>query len=125
MAGRVATERGEQIGKIESSVGYEIRFDSQKPRDQGSITYCTTGIVFQKLRNNANLQNVSHIILDEVHERDLFMDVLLAVLKAMKDGKAEHLKVILNFAAIFLQNEKPRLNSNSTLFTLNFVAFFW
>ena len=63
------------------SVGYEIRFESQKPRDIASITFCTTGIVFQKLRTNPELLDVSHIILDEVHERDLHTDVLLGVLK--------------------------------------------
>ena len=52
-------------------MGYEIRFESQKARDVASITFCTTGIVFQKLRTNPELLDVSHIILDEVHKIDI------------------------------------------------------
>ena len=61
----------------ESSVGFEIRFVNNKPRDKGAITFCTTGIIFQMLRSDPALSKVSHIILDEVHERDLFTDILL------------------------------------------------
>ena len=54
-----------------SSVGFEHRFQSHKPRDKCSITFVTTGIVFQMLRSDPGLSNISHIVIDEVHERDL------------------------------------------------------
>ena len=71
----------------ESSVGFEIRFVNNKPRDKGAITFCTTGIIFQMLRSDPALSKVSHIILDEVHERDLFTDILLGVLKGISSIK--------------------------------------
>ena len=36
------------------------------------------------LRTDPNLEGISHVIIDEVHERDLKTDVVLALLKLMK-----------------------------------------
>lgn len=80
VAQRVATERGERLGM---SVGYQVRGDSNLPRPGGSITYCTTGILLERLKWNADdvIDNVSHLVIDEVHERDKHLDFLLIVLK--------------------------------------------
>ena len=88
----------------ESSVGYEIRFDSKKPRDTCAITFVTTGIVFQMLRSDPALSNVSHIVLDEVHERDLCTDILLGALKNIYDNKLNpKLKIIVMSASLNIQ----------------------
>lgn len=34
-----------------------------------SLLYCTTGILLRRLQGESNLPNVSHVIVDEVHER--------------------------------------------------------
>ena len=80
VAARVAAERGEKIGE---SVGYNIRFDSKLPRPHGSITFCTTGILLAQLKADAEgvLNYASHIVVDEVHERDLPTDFLISLLK--------------------------------------------
>ncbi|KAF2441108.1 P-loop containing nucleoside triphosphate hydrolase protein [Karstenula rhodostoma CBS 690.94] len=80
VARRVATERGERLGQ---SVGYQVRGDSNLPQLGGSITYCTTGLLLQRLKWNADdvIDNASHLVIDEVHERDIFIDFLLIVLK--------------------------------------------
>ncbi|PPJ60520.1 hypothetical protein CBER1_03191 [Cercospora berteroae] len=80
VAQRVAAERDEEIGK---SVGYHVRGDARLPRPGGSITYCTTGILLEQLKYNADdiMDNVSHLVIDEVHERDIFVDFLLIILK--------------------------------------------
>ena len=85
LAQRVASERGEMIGQ---SVGYQVRFESQPPEPNGSITYCTTGVFMRRLQNALGegqettwLDTISHIVLDEVHERDVQTDLLLVVLK--------------------------------------------
>ena len=36
------------------------------------------------LRGDPNLEGISHVIIDEVHERELKTDVVLALLKLMK-----------------------------------------
>ena len=36
------------------------------------------------LRTDPNLEGISHVIIDEVHERELKTDVVLALLKLMR-----------------------------------------
>ena len=80
VAKRVAEERGEPLRK---SVGYHVRFQPNLPRQGGSITYCTTGILLQRLKHDPDgvMDNTSHLIIDEVHERDIMIDFLLIMLK--------------------------------------------
>ncbi|GBG73014.1 hypothetical protein CBR_g12733 [Chara braunii] len=78
VAERVAWERGEQIG---NSVGYAIRLDSVNPRPKGNIIFCTTGILLRRLQRSDGLDGVSHVVVDEVHERDMDTDFLLIVMR--------------------------------------------
>ncbi|XP_072264096.1 ATP-dependent DNA/RNA helicase DHX36 [Pyxicephalus adspersus] len=98
VAERVAAERAEPCGRG-NSTGYQIRLESQMPRKQGSILYCTTGIVLQWLQSDKYLGNVSHIVLDEIHERNLQSDVLMAVIKDLLKSRPD-LKVILMSATL-------------------------
>lgn len=87
VAQRVAVERNEPLRE---SVGYHVRFDSKLPQAGGSVTYCTTGILLQQLRNSADeaLEGVTHLVIDEVHERDILIDFLLIILKrVLKERK--------------------------------------
>ncbi|KAL8792851.1 MAG: hypothetical protein Q9195_004580 [Heterodermia aff. obscurata] len=80
VARRVAEERAEHL---EESVGYHVRFEPKLPRFGGSIKYCTTGILLQQLQHHPDeiLNSTSHIVIDEVHERDIIIDFLLILLK--------------------------------------------
>ncbi|XP_075426623.1 ATP-dependent DNA/RNA helicase DHX36 [Ascaphus truei] len=98
VAERVAAERAEACGKG-NSTGYQIRLESQLPRKQGSILYCTTGIVLQWLQSDQCLSSVSHIVIDEIHERNLQSDVLMAIVKDLLKRRAD-LKVILMSATL-------------------------
>ena len=77
---RVAEERDQ---RLQDSVGYHVRHDPKVPRPGGSITYCTTGILLQQLQHSPDemLDSVSHLIIDEVHERDIIIDFLLIIIK--------------------------------------------
>ena len=80
VAKRVAVERAENL---QDCVGYHVRFDPKLPRIGGSVTYCTTGILQQQLQHSPDevLDNISHLVIDEVHERDMLIDFLLILLK--------------------------------------------
>lgn len=80
VAQRVAIERNENLRE---TVGYHVRFDAQTPNLAGSIMYCTTGILLKQLQVAPDevLDSISHVVLDEVHERDTTLDFLLVVLK--------------------------------------------
>lgn len=100
VAHRVAEELGEKLGK---SVGYQIRLESVLPRSQkGSILFCTTGIVLQWMIKNPLLSHVTHLIVDEIHERDLQSDFILTLLKDLLQ-KRPNLKVILMSATLNAQ----------------------
>ncbi|XP_017839109.1 dosage compensation regulator isoform X2 [Drosophila busckii] len=94
VAERVARERCEQLG---DSVGYTVRFESIMPRPYGSILFCTVGVLLRKLEHG--LRGISHIIVDEIHERDVNSDFLLVILRDMVATYPE-LHVILMSATI-------------------------
>jgi len=50
-------------------------------REQGSILYCTTGILLNIMKIDPALKNFSHVILDEIHERSTESDFILSLLK--------------------------------------------
>ena len=80
VARRVAEERDEIL---RDTVGYHVRFDSKLPEYGGSVTYCTTGILLQQLQNAPDevMDRISHLVIDEVHERDILIDFLMIILK--------------------------------------------
>lgn len=64
------------------------------------LLYCTTGVLLQKLIKEKSLRNYTHIILDEVHERDQDMDFLLIVIRRLMMTNSRNVKVILMSATI-------------------------
>uniref|UniRef100_A0A8C9T4K2 ATP-dependent DNA/RNA helicase DHX36 n=1 Tax=Scleropages formosus TaxID=113540 RepID=A0A8C9T4K2_SCLFO len=99
VAERVAAERAEAVGEG-NSCGYQIRLQSRLPRKQGSMLYCTTGIILQWLRSDpSHLSSVSHLVLDEIHERNLQSDVLITIIKDLLRVR-EDIKVILMSATL-------------------------
>ncbi|GAA5851262.1 hypothetical protein JCM5353_007711, partial [Sporobolomyces roseus] len=114
VAERVAKERGQQLG---DQVGYQVRFESKVPKKDGSILFCTTGLFLRRLQSDLDkttiegmkegesfLDGVTHVAVDEVHERDVDTDLLLFVLRRLlherrKIGKKE-IKVVLMSATI-------------------------
>src|SRR5690606_31730629 len=71
-----------------------------------SINFCTTGILLQQLRHNEDeaLAGISHLIIDEVHERDILNDFLLILMKRARKRRREEglpdIKIILMSATI-------------------------
>ncbi|KAH1019590.1 hypothetical protein HUJ04_009384, partial [Dendroctonus ponderosae] len=95
VAERVANERLENAG---STVGYQIRLES-KVSSRTRLTFCTTGILLRRLESEPTLPNVTHIIVDEVHERSDESDFLLLILKDLLPLRSD-LKVILMSATL-------------------------
>ncbi|KVI04421.1 protein of unknown function DUF1605 [Cynara cardunculus var. scolymus] len=67
VAERVAAERGEKLG---DSVGYKVRLEGIKGRDT-RLLFCTTGILLRRLLLDRSLRGVTHVIVDEIHERGM------------------------------------------------------
>ena len=97
VAERIAAERDEKIGH---SVGYSVRFQRQPPRfSGGSIEFVTTGILLRRMLNDDLLDDISHVVIDEVHERDIDTDFLLVLLRELVDKRPD-LRVILMSATL-------------------------
>ncbi|KAJ9554205.1 hypothetical protein OSB04_018250 [Centaurea solstitialis] len=92
---RIATERGEQLGE---TVGYKVRLEGMKGRDT-RLLFCTTGILLRRLLVDRNLKGVTHVLVDEIHERGMNEDFLLIVLKELLPRRPE-LRLVLMSATL-------------------------
>ena len=63
------------------------------------LVFCTTGILLRRLEGDSELKGVSHIIVDEVHERSEESDFLLLIIKDMLE-KRKDLKIVLMSATL-------------------------
>ena len=88
LANRVLSERnlsplppGNELGQG-TLIGYQIGMD-KKVNEDTRLIYMTTGVLLRKLINAQSLKEFTHIILDEVHERDKDTDFLLLLIKRL------------------------------------------
>ncbi|GMF37754.1 unnamed protein product [Phytophthora fragariaefolia] len=95
VATRVAQERCEDIADV---VGYQIRMDAKKSSNT-RLLFCTTGVLLRRLLNDRQLSGVSHVIVDEVHERNVDTDFLLSILRDLLPQRPD-LRVILMSATM-------------------------
>ncbi|MCX7826995.1 MAG: helicase-related protein, partial [Verrucomicrobiae bacterium] len=79
-AARVAAERGARIG---GEIGYQIRFDDRASPDT-RILFVTEGVLLRRLQDEPALPNVGAVLFDEFHERNLFSDVALGLVKQLQ-----------------------------------------
>ncbi|KAL7306698.1 hypothetical protein TKK_0001370 [Trichogramma kaykai] len=91
IAKRVAKERKWPLGSI---VGVQVGMFKLVSADT-RLTYCTTGVLLNKLMQAKSLAEYTHIIIDEVHERDKDMDFLLLVIKKLIATNSRNIKLVL------------------------------
>lgn len=92
---RVSTERGETLGEM---VGYKVRLEGMKGKNT-HLLFCTSGILLRRLLSDRNLDGVTHIFVDEIHERGMNEDFLLIVLKDLLPRRRD-LRLILMSATL-------------------------
>ncbi|KAK2012707.1 helicase associated domain-containing protein [Colletotrichum eremochloae] len=101
LARRVSEELGEgrgDLGTSRSLVGYSIRLEANTSRET-RLVFATTGIVMRMLEGSNDLREVTHLVLDEVHERSIDSDFLLIILKKLMLRRKD-LKVVLMSATV-------------------------
>ncbi|PIG79763.1 DEAD/DEAH box helicase [Aspergillus arachidicola] len=104
LADRVSDERCTSVG---DEVGYVIRGDSKVKSGATKITFVTTGVLLRRIQSGSgadgnvagSLADVTHIVVDEVHERSLDTDFLLALLRDVLRYRKD-IKVILMSATL-------------------------
>ncbi|KAG9008288.1 hypothetical protein FRB94_013450 [Tulasnella sp. JGI-2019a] len=108
LAQRVSRELGDHpgaVGTMASLVGYSIRLESNTSRNT-RLTFCTNGIALRMLEAGSGragkgtaFDDITHIVIDEVHERSIESDFLMIVLKSLLEQRKD-LKVILMSATM-------------------------
>ncbi|KJR84503.1 ATP dependent RNA helicase [Sporothrix schenckii 1099-18] len=101
LARRVSEELGEgrnDLGTPRSLVGFSIRLEANTSKET-RLVFATTGIVMRMLEGSNDLREITHLVLDEVHERSIDSDFLLIVLKKLLTRRKD-LKVVLMSATV-------------------------
>ncbi|XP_059213254.1 ATP-dependent RNA helicase DHX29 [Centropristis striata] len=100
LACRVSQEMGceDGPGSKSSLCGYQIRMENQSG-EWTRLLYCTTGVLLRKLQHDKHLSSLTHIIVDEVHERSVQSDFLLTILKDVVMRRSD-LQLILMSATV-------------------------
>ncbi|KAM0891598.1 hypothetical protein ACQ4PT_026306 [Festuca glaucescens] len=95
VAARVGSERGEELGE---TVGYQIRLESKRST-QTRLLFCTTGVLLRKLVQEPDLLGVTHLLVDEIHERGMNEDFLIIILRDLLPRRPD-LRLVLMSATI-------------------------
>ncbi|NXM81937.1 DHX29 helicase, partial [Oenanthe oenanthe] len=100
LATRVCEELGCESGPggKNSLCGYQIRMES-RTGEATRLLYCTTGVLLRKLQEDGLLSSISHVIVDEVHERTVQSDFLLVILREILHKRSD-LHLILMSATV-------------------------
>ncbi|KAI7901054.1 P-loop containing nucleoside triphosphate hydrolase protein [Cokeromyces recurvatus] len=101
IANRVSSEmadRPKSTGTHDAMVGYQIRLES-KMSEENVLLFCTTGILLRRLESDKYLHGVTHVVVDEVHERTIESDFLLIILKKLCQVRTD-IKIILMSATV-------------------------
>ncbi|XP_051269348.1 ATP-dependent RNA helicase DHX29 isoform X2 [Dicentrarchus labrax] len=100
LACRVSQELGceDGPGSKSSLCGYQIRMENLSG-EWTRLLYCTTGVLLRKLQHDRHLSSLTHIIVDEVHERSVQSDFLLTILKDVVMRRSD-LQLILMSATV-------------------------
>ena len=83
--------------------------------------FCTTGVLLRRLQNDPFLSKVTHIIIDEVHERNLETDFLLLILKKLTKTRKD-LKIIL-MSATFNSQLFSNYFSNAPVINIEGISY--
>eukprot|EP00249_Psilotum_nudum_P023285 c28819_g1_i1 orf=80-3292(+) len=95
VSSRVAAERGESVGE---TVGYQIRLESRQSMCT-RLLFCTTGVLLRRLVQDPGLAGVSHVLVDEIHERGMNEDFLIIILRDLL-LRRPNLRLVLMSATI-------------------------
>jgi ATP-dependent RNA helicase DHX8/PRP22 len=95
LATHVAQEMGSSVGQL---VGYKVGMQIRKSHDT-KIIYMTDHMLLNECLKDRNLSSYSCIIVDEAHERSIYTDLLLGMVKKCINNRGD-LRVVVTSATI-------------------------
>jgi ATP-dependent helicase HrpB len=116
----VAGDLGEAPGR---TVGYSVRFE-QVAGPETRVLYVTEGVLLRRLLEDPTLTGVDVVVLDEVHERHLETDLLLALLVHLRETRRPDLRLVAMSATLEAERlaaflGSPRVRSEGRAFPLD------
>ncbi|MDN4161568.1 ATP-dependent helicase HrpB [Nocardioides abyssi] len=106
-ARRLASLIGEEVG---GTVGYAVRGD-RRSSPSTRVEMVTTGVLLRRLQRDPDLPGVAAVVVDEVHERALDADLLLALLVDVRAHLREDLRLVAMSATIEAERTAALLGS--------------
>eukprot|EP00802_Teleaulax_amphioxeia_P007300 Tamp_07306.p2 GENE.Tamp_07306~~Tamp_07306.p2 ORF type:complete len:347 (+),score=96.63 Tamp_07306:94-1041(+) len=101
---------GVDLGK---ECGYTIRFDNKADAERTRVKFLTDGILLREMMGDPLLSRYSVIMVDEAHERSIYTDVVVGLLKKIQRRRKD-LRVIVSSATLdaeafknFFLGDKP------------------
>ncbi|MEZ4224206.1 MAG: ATP-dependent helicase HrpB [Polyangiaceae bacterium] len=95
-ARRVAEEQEQALGQ---GVGYRVRFEDVTSAET-RLCYATEGVLLQRLLRDPELNGVSAVVLDELHERSLNTDLCLSLVERMRRTQRKDLWLVVMSATL-------------------------
>jgi ATP-dependent helicase HrpB len=95
-AERIAEETGTKVGEL---VGYATRLDSKQSKDT-RLLVMTPGLFRNRILDDPELQGVTAVLFDEVHERSLDGDFALALAIDAQQGLRDDLRLVAMSATL-------------------------
>lgn len=105
---------------VGSLVGYQVRLESASSRDT-QLLFLTPGVLLRKLQSSPMLSEYTHIIIDEVHERDKYTEFLMIRLRDLLPLRPDlrlvlmsatlQTEVLLNYFAPSVENGSSTTNN--------------
>ena len=100
IANRLAFNMNSNMGQ---EVGYSIRFDSNYNEKVTKVKVLTDGMLVREMMMDPLLSKYSVIVVDDCHERSLYTDVILGLLKKIRVKRRElkdELKIVISSATL-------------------------
>jgi ATP-dependent helicase HrpB len=107
VAQRIAFENQWTLGQ---QVGYHVRFDRYYQRDT-KLVVATEGVLLRRLQEDATLDGISIVLLDEFHERSLDADLLLGMLRQVQASVRDDLRIVIMSATLNADQLASQLNN--------------
>ena len=95
-ATRVAAERGERPGQ---TIGYSVRYENVASAAT-RVRFVTPQVLLRRWMGDPNLRDVGVVVLDEFHERQLEVDLLLALVRRLQNDARPDLGLVVMSATL-------------------------
>jgi ATP-dependent helicase HrpB len=95
-ARRMADEHGSAVGEL---FGYSVRFDTRAgPRTR--VLVATPGVLLRRLLDDPFLESVGCVVFDEFHERGVECDLLLGLVRLLRQTVRPDLRLVVMSATL-------------------------